>query len=299
MTDIRRADLASFLRSRRERINPQDVGLPGGTRRRTPGLRREEVAQLAGIGVTWYTWLEQGRPIKASVQVLDAVSRTLRLDPTEHEHLYRLADVPAVPATTVTKEAGPEIRTIIDAMMPLPVSVLNERYDVLATNEAYQALFPALTHVGHRQPPNILWCAFTIPDCCNPYVNRFTELSGMAARFRAVYGRHLGEPAWEGFVRDLRAASSEFDRIWQNHEVAAPQNSVKEFRYPGIGELKVMSTSLGVMSDPDLRIIVYTPVDQTSRDLMDRLIAGEGQGKRYACGCGDLRLTAPLTLKVQ
>src|SRR4051794_40246431 len=81
MTDTRRAGLASFLRSRRERINPEDVGLPGGTRRRTPGLRREEVAQLAGVGVTWYTWLEQGRPIKASVQVLDAVSRTLRLDP--------------------------------------------------------------------------------------------------------------------------------------------------------------------------------------------------------------------------
>src|SRR3954453_7595027 len=115
---LRRHELAAFLRSRRARVTPEDVGLPGGSRRRTPGLRREEVAQLAGVGVTWYTWLEQGRPIKASVQVLDAVSRTLRLDPTEHEHLYRLADVPAVPSTTVTKEAGPEIRTIIDAMMP-------------------------------------------------------------------------------------------------------------------------------------------------------------------------------------
>src|SRR5689334_24593508 len=124
-TALRRHELAAFLRSRRERIAPEDAGLPSGHRRRTAGLRREEVAQLAGVGVTWYTWLEQGRPIKASVQVLDAVSRTLRLDPTEHEHLYRLADVPAVPSTTVTKEAGPEIRTIIDAMMPLPVSVLN------------------------------------------------------------------------------------------------------------------------------------------------------------------------------
>ena len=88
----RRAELAAFLRSRRERITPEDVGLPPGFRRRTPGLRREEVAQLAGVGVTWYTWLEQGRPINASVQVLDAVARTLRLDPAEREHLYRLAD---------------------------------------------------------------------------------------------------------------------------------------------------------------------------------------------------------------
>jgi len=90
----RRAELAAFLRSRRERISPEQAGLPPGTRRRTPGLRREEVAQLAGVGVTWYTWLEQGRQINASTQVLGAVARTLRLDPAEREHLFRLADVP-------------------------------------------------------------------------------------------------------------------------------------------------------------------------------------------------------------
>jgi len=269
LTDARRADLASFLRSRRERISPGDVGLIAGGRRRTPGLRREEVAQLAGVGVTWYTWLEQGRPIKASVQVLDAVSRTLRLDPTEHEHLYRLADVPAVPSTTVTREAGPEIRTIIDAMMPLPVSVLNERYDVLANNAAYRALFPGLK-IGEEASSNILWCTFTIPACCNPYVNRFAELPGMVARFRAVYGRHLGEPAWEEFVGDLRAASPDFARIWEEHEVAGPKNLVKRFRYPGMGELSMMSTSLAVLSDPDLRIIVYTPVDEAGRELLGR-----------------------------
>ena len=89
----RRAEMAAFLRSRRERITPEQVGLPPGPRRRTPGLRREEVAQLAGVGVTWYTWLEQGRPINASAQVLGAVAKTLRLDPTERQHLYRLADV--------------------------------------------------------------------------------------------------------------------------------------------------------------------------------------------------------------
>ena len=89
----RRAELAAFLRSRRERISPEQVGLPPGLRRRTPGLRREEVAQLAGVGVTWYTWLEQGRPIKASAQVLGAVAQTLRLDQAERQHLYRLADI--------------------------------------------------------------------------------------------------------------------------------------------------------------------------------------------------------------
>src|SRR2546429_6615547 len=94
-TALRRHELAAFLRSRRERISPEDAGLPSGYRRRTAGLRREEVAQLSGVGVTWYTWLEQGRPINASVQVLDAIARTLRLDPAERAHLYRLAEVPA------------------------------------------------------------------------------------------------------------------------------------------------------------------------------------------------------------
>src|ERR1700733_9255035 len=98
VASARRTELAAFLRARRERIQPEDVGLPPGTRRRTAGLRREELAQLAGVGVTWYTWLEQGRRINASVQVLDAVARTLRLDQAEHQHLYRLADVLEAPA---------------------------------------------------------------------------------------------------------------------------------------------------------------------------------------------------------
>ena len=97
----RRTELAAFLRSRRERIQPEDVGLPVGARRRTAGLRREELAQLAGVGVTWYTWLEQGRPINASVQVLDAIATTLRLDAVERAHLFRLADLPGA-ATTAT-----------------------------------------------------------------------------------------------------------------------------------------------------------------------------------------------------
>src|SRR3954469_3641279 len=100
----RRDELASFLRTRRERVTPADVGMPPGLRRRTPGLRREEVAQLAGVGVTWYTWLEQGRPINASVQVLDAVARTLRLDATERQHLYRLAGVPSVPEAAADED---------------------------------------------------------------------------------------------------------------------------------------------------------------------------------------------------
>src|SRR5262249_34037523 len=172
----RRAELAAFLRSRRERISPEQAGLAPGTRRRTPGLRREEVAQLAGVGVTWYTWLEQGRQINASTQVLGAVARTLRLDPAEREdpfplapgpgragreHLSRLADVPDAAGTAGADGGGCEqvtadVRQILDALVPLPASVLNERFDLLAWNAAYEVLWP--TVVG-REPGerNVLW----------------------------------------------------------------------------------------------------------------------------------------------
>src|SRR4051812_2197074 len=112
----RREELAAFLRNRREHVTPADVGIAPGSRRRTPGLRREEVAHLAGVGLTWYTWLEQGRPINASVQVLDAVARTLRLDRAEREHLYRLADMPSVPADTGPQVLTPEIQVILDGL---------------------------------------------------------------------------------------------------------------------------------------------------------------------------------------
>src|SRR5580704_17737171 len=135
-SSARRTELAAFLRSRRERISPEDVGLPPGTRRRTAGLRREELAQLAGVGVTWYTWLEQGRPINASVQVLDAIARTLRLDTTERAHLFRLADVPGAsgPADCVDCPLPPEVQQVVDAI-PLPAVILNERFDLLAWNK--------------------------------------------------------------------------------------------------------------------------------------------------------------------
>src|SRR6266508_2180886 len=137
----RRTELAAFLRARRARITPTDVGLPPGMRRRTLGLRREEVAQLAGVGLTWYTWLEQGRPIRVSVQVLDAVARALRLDHAELEHLYRLSDIPIAPPDVVVETVPPAAREILDSLDPLPAALLKSRFDVLASNESRDYLF--------------------------------------------------------------------------------------------------------------------------------------------------------------
>src|SRR5689334_15098803 len=138
----RRDELAAFLRARRARVGPEAVGLPPGPRRRTPGLRREELAQLAGVGVTWYTWLEQGRPINASVQVLSAVARALRLDPAERDHLFRLAGTPAPPADPAAPVLDRTCQVILDGLDPMPAVISNGRFDVLLHNAAYDALFP-------------------------------------------------------------------------------------------------------------------------------------------------------------
>jgi len=266
----RREELAQFLRSRRARLTPAAVGLPQGVRRRTPGLRREEVAQLAGVGVTWYTWLEQGRPINASVQILDAIARTLRLDQAEREHLYRLADVPQVPATGAPAPLPAEVQTILDELVPIPAVVYNGRYDVLAWNAAYGWLFPEV-NVWAAEERNALWQMFTTPECCSCILRKDVELPQMVATFRAAFGRHLGEPAWTGFVRRLSDASAEFARMWAAHDVAGPGTRMKIFQNVADARLHTVSTSLAVSAAPECRLVVYTPVGAADRELLERL----------------------------
>ncbi|MFI9241750.1 helix-turn-helix transcriptional regulator [Streptomyces sp. NPDC053086] len=264
-TQRRRPELAAFLRTRRARVTPADVGMPPGLRRRTPGLRREEVAQLSGVGVTWYTWLEQGRPINASPQVLDAVARTLRLDPPEREHLYRLAEVPFQPDPEgLTRRSSPEVQGIIDALDPLLAVVYNPRYDVLAANAAYQDLFLVPQTLGTGLP-NVLWTLFTLPEGACPLVHREAELPLMVATLRSSYGRHVGEPAWEEFIGGLSAASPWFAELWASGEVVPPGPRVKTFRHAAVGEMRMTSQSLSIDGMPECRILVYAPDDEAAR----------------------------------
>jgi transcriptional regulator with XRE-family HTH domain len=283
--DHRRAELAAFLRSRRERITPEQAGLPPGSRRRTPGLRREEVAQLSGVGVTWYTWLEQGRPINASPQVLTAVARTLMLDQAEREHLFRLADIPdaaAAASSATCDQVPPDVQHILDALVPLPASVLNERFDLLAWNNAYAVLWPGMVSAAPAER-NTLWQCFTLPGCCHPYVNRNEQLSTLVAQLRGAYGRHLGEPAWTGFVRRLRAVSPAFSKLWDEQEVASQVTYLKVFRHPSHPRLLLTTTSLAVLSVPGTRVVVYHPVDQVTRDAIGGLLRGDGTGRHFPC----------------
>jgi hypothetical protein len=283
----RRAELAAFLRSRRGRITPEQAGLPPGTRRRTPGLRREEVAQLSGVGVTWYTWLEQGRPINASPQVLGAVARTLLLDPAEREHLFRLADLPdaataAGAGTTACEQVLPEVQEILDTLAPMPACVLNERFDLLAWNAPYAVLWPRMAGAAPGER-NVLWQMFTLPDCCHPYVNRADQLSTLVAQLRGAYGRHLGDPIWTRFVRRLAAVSPQFARLWDEHDVAGQVSYLKIFRHPAHPQLVLTTTSLAVQAVPGTRMVVYRPADDVTRVAIDKLLAGDGTDAHFPC----------------
>src|SRR5215472_16403988 len=261
----RRTELAAFLRTRRERITPEDVGLPAGSRRRTAGLRREELAQLAGVGVTWYTWLEQGRRINASVQVLDAVARTLRLDTTERAHLFRPG----------------EVQQILDAL-PFPASVVTERFDLLAWNRVYASLFPRVIAAppGER---NTLLSILTGPPCCSPVQDQEVQCDAMVAQLRAAYGRHVGDPAWTHFIRRLEAESPAFAKTWAAHDVAQPASYVKDFRHPGVGRITATSTSFAVQAVPGARMVVYAPADEPSERALARLAAGDQADARFPC----------------
>src|SRR5580693_7637453 len=213
-TGTRRAELGRFLKASRSRISPDDVGLPPGSRRRTPGLRREEVALLAGVGVTWYTWLEQGRQINASTQVLDAVAGTLRLDRVEREHLYRLAEATPVRTECVLTTVPDTIREIVHSLEPLPATLINSRFDILMSNAAYEELF----WDWHSMPcvhRNILWCCITEPSARDRFPEYDRQVRYMVARLRSGYSRHLGDQDWEEDIRRLAGLSREFAELWR------------------------------------------------------------------------------------
>jgi transcriptional regulator with XRE-family HTH domain len=264
----RRGELASFLRSRRDRVTPEQVGIAPGVRRRTPGLRREEVAQLAGVGVTWYTWLEQGRPINASVQVLDAVARVLRLGPAERWHLYRLADVPGIPTGGDREEClPPEVPGVLDALEPSAACVYNGKYDLLACNESYAALFPTLAAATGPER-NALWQVFSMNRC--PLRNK-GMLPHMVSLVRGNYARHVGDPSWTELVARLSAVSDEFAALWATHQVAEPMPHVKSFDCADVGIVDLRTSGFGVDGMPETRLIVYLPATPLDAEKVERL----------------------------
>ncbi|WP_405582308.1 helix-turn-helix transcriptional regulator [Streptomyces sp. NBC_01092] len=269
---IRRHELAAFLRHRREHIAPEQVGLPRGSRRRTPGLRREEVAQLAAVGVTWYTWLEQARDIQVSVQVLDSLARTLLLDPSERSHLFQLAGAVDPTPATACPSVTPAMRAVLEQLEPYPACLQNSRYDILAHNRTYGLLLCDLEAV----PPedrNCMILSYTNPDWQSSIVHLAETQRLMAARLRAAMAGHLGEPAWKMLLKRLRTESPEFREVWERHEVVSHRSKRKEFLNRHVGRILVDHTDLWLSPDVGPRMVTYVPADEESRERLEKLHA--------------------------
>jgi transcriptional regulator with XRE-family HTH domain len=269
-TNLRRSELGAFLKARRAELQPAEVGLPPGNRRRTSGLRREEVALLAGVGVTWYTWLEQGRAINASASVLDAVARTLRLDTAEHRHLYQLAE--ATPqrgweAMAVVPEFAHQVLRSLD---PTPAVLVNGLFDVLAQNDAHENLFWDW-HRSRCVHRNLLWCCITEPNAEERLVNYPDEVRYLVARVRAEYGAHVGDPAWEEDIRRLLEFNTEFADLWAKQEVTEPAVRTATFDLPRFPTLTFAISELDVAACPGLRIQVYAPANDATSAVLGTL----------------------------
>lgn len=272
VNEERAGQLARFLRSRRERVTPESVGLLPNTRRRTPGLRREELAQLANVGVTWYTWLEQGRPIKASAHVLDSIAQALRLDSHERRHLFTLGQVTDPVPPVMAEEVPPALQDVVDALGSCPATVVNARWDVIAYNRSQAALLGDYATVppGRR---NNMWLLFTEPSWRRILPDWDLDASRVLGQYRAAMADSPGDPAWTDLVDELSMRSPEFRKRWEQQDIAGPTNRVKRFLHPEVGSLRVNSTSLWLGGRSAARLIVYTPADDESRAALDRLSA--------------------------
>jgi transcriptional regulator with XRE-family HTH domain len=269
----RRHELAAFLRSRRDRIAPEAVGLPPAPRRRAPGLRREEVAQLAGVGITWYTWLEQGRPINVSTAVLDAVARTLRLDRHERAHLFTLAGhADRLPDQVPDVVPGP-VQAVLDALDPVPARVVSARWDVLAYNRAEAAVMGDYA-LRPPQERNIVWLLFCDPGMRERVPAWTDDAAYVLAQFRAAMAEHVGEPAWRRLLEELSERSADFRRMWERHDVAGPAPHVKRLWHPRVGELRFETATLLLPDPPGARMTVHTPSDDATRAALSTLLGG-------------------------
>jgi transcriptional regulator with XRE-family HTH domain len=269
-TELRRQELGAFLRSRRERLSPEQVGLPPSRRRRTPGLRREEVAQLAGVGVTWYTWLEQGRDIHPSAQVLDAIARTLQLDRHEHSHLFTLAGAPVTTFEEECLKLWPTAQTLLDQLEPYPACVANARFDLLAYNRVYASFHDDLDAMP-IEDRNLLWLAFTSRRFREVAVDWDDVVARMVAEYRASMAEHLDEPAWKTLVARLQSASPEFTRVWERHDVQGAESRTKRATHPTAGLMLLDYTNLWLGQGVGTRIIAFTPADERTRKRLERL----------------------------
>jgi len=269
----RRRAAGEFLRSRRERLAPTDVGLSPGVRRRTPGLRREEVALLAGVGTTWYTWLEQGRDVSPSSAALGSLATALRLDAAERRHLFELHDRSLPESPAGVEHVDEATRRMLDNLSSQPAFVIGRRWDILAWNRAADVVYGTYDRLAGDER-NTLYLLFADAAHRRLLVDWEAVARNSLAMFRADSARHVGDPNFERLISRLERLSPEFAAWWSQREVARPLAGHKRIDHAIAGRMLFEYASLGIGDPPELKLIVFTPLaEDGTAEKLARLLA--------------------------
>ncbi|MFF1643435.1 helix-turn-helix transcriptional regulator [Streptomyces sp. NPDC058246] len=278
----RRRDLADFLKARRGQVVRADLGLPPVGGRRTSGLRREEVAYLSHVSVTWYTWLEQGREIKPSRQVLDAIARTFRLSVAEHTYILALAgySAPQSEAEQVPAPLPEHVQRLLDALSDFPAYATTPDWHISGWNRTYAALYPNVTTVRPLDR-NLLWLVFTDPYLRELIPDWEASSRRLLAEFRAEAGPRLGEPPYSHLIGRLLETGEPFRADWSSRDIEVFTSRERVFRHPVAGYLHVEQHRLAPSDRPDVHVVIYTPVLTTDTAARLRRLT-EGNASRPA-----------------
>lgn len=261
MPSNRHKELADFLKSRRLRLTPHAAGLPASSaKRRIQGLRREEVAALSGVSLAWYTYLEQGRPIHVSEQVLESLVRALQMDNDERSYLFALASQLLIkePAPLQEKNVSPSLQYMLDILHACPAYIVGNGWEIVAWNRMACEVFGDYSLMD-RNGRNLIWRMFADPDHRLLFRDWESAAKRLLAQFRNYYGKNIENMRYTELVEKLQQASPEFREWWQNHEVFGIPLGKKELQHPAAGLLTLEYNSFLVAEDPDLMLTVFTP----------------------------------------
>ena len=276
-----RAQLSEFLKSCRARLSPAVVGLPAAERRRTPGLRREDVAALAGLSATWYTWLEQGRDLRASDRVLESLSRTLRLSAEERDYLFSLAQSRPAPLQSARIDEVPDsVKRTLNALN-VPAEVITPRWDVIYWNSMVTRCF---RDYGALPPErrNLIRILMTSPE----YQEDPAEYEAMArritAKLRVDYSQAGGDPSFDDLIEEMSEISPAFRELWRSPEIRSRSEGVHLLKHPQLGGITFEHTSYVVEGSLSLRVVIFAPHDEESADKLAKIARSGSPAARAA-----------------
>ncbi|MER7604814.1 helix-turn-helix transcriptional regulator [Nocardioides sp. NPDC127503] len=269
MSDMASTELGRYLRARRARVTPEEAGLPAGTGvRRTPGLRREELAALAGVSVDYYTRLERGRETNPSTAVLDSLARTLRLTGDAHQRLHELAEVASgrvsVPQATTDTNVRPSVLAMIEQLRPLPAFVFSRHNDALAANRPGRRLYPGLWD-GPREHRNLTRYHFLDPVGRRLLDPWYQTVASSVAHLRAIGGTDVDSPRLAALVGELLLKSPEFAEMWERYDVCERSGGTKTFEHPHVGRMTLTYEVMQLARTGGQRLVVY----QAEADTID------------------------------